>query len=144
MARDLISKEEEKYIVEAIKEAETHTSGEIQVHFESHCKVDVLDRAANIFAVLKMHKTKLRSGVLFYMAIKDHKFAILGDAGINQNVPEDFWDNIKEEMLVFFKEGNIAAGICKGIKMAGLKLREHFPKGEDNENELPDEVSFGE
>jgi uncharacterized membrane protein len=35
---------------------------------------------------MKMHKTKLRNGVLFYLAIEDHKLAVLGDAGINSKV----------------------------------------------------------
>lgn len=143
MAR-LISEEDEKAIVAAIKEAELNTSGEVQVHFESHCKGDVLDRAAAVFSTLKMHKTKLRNGVLFYMAIKDHKFAILGDAGINKVTPDDFWENIKEMMRGHFVKGEIAAGVCEGIKMAGEQLKDHFPYQDDDINELPDEVSFGD
>lgn len=139
----LISEKEEKAIVAAIKEAELNTSGEVQVHIESHCKIDVLDRASKVFSVLKMHKTKLRNGVLFYMAIKDHKFAILGDVGINQVTPEDFWDVIKDKMKEYFVKGEISAGISEGIKMAGQELKEHFPYQDDDVNELPDEVSFG-
>ena len=140
----LISEEDEKAIIAAIKEAELNTSGEVQVHFESHCKDDVLERAAAVFSTLKMHKTKLRNGVLFYMAIKDHKFAILGDAGINKVTPDNFWEDIKEEMRGFFVKGEIAAGVCKGIKMAGEQLKDHFPYQDDDINELPDEVSFGD
>ena len=139
----LISEKEEKAIIAAIKEAELNTSGEVQVHIESHCKIDVLDRASKVFSVLKMHKTKLRNGVLFYVAIKDHKFAILGDVGINQVTPEDFWEVIKEKMTEYFVKGEVSAGICEGIKMAGQELKEHFPYQDDDVNELPDEVSFG-
>ena len=144
MAKDLFTKEQKQQMVAAIKEAETYTSGEIQVHLESHCKVDVLDRAARIFSILKMHKTELRSGVLFYMAVKDHKFAILGDVGINKVVPDDFWEDIKSEMLVSFQKNEITDGICIGIKKAGKQLQKHFPKPKDNINELPDEISFGD
>ncbi|MFT4741527.1 MAG: putative membrane protein, partial [Marivirga sp.] len=73
----------------------------------------------------------------------DHKFAILGDAGINQKVDDNFWDNIKEEMASLFKTGKIAEGLSKGIKMAGLQLAQHFPYQADDENELSDEISFG-
>lgn len=143
MAKDAFTEEEKKQIVNAIKEAEKNTSGEIQVHLENHCKEDVMDHAAYIFKTLKMHKTDLRNGVLFYMAIKDHKFAILGDAGINNKVPENFWDDIKEHMLAHFKKGNLTAGLSEGIKMAGDQLAAHFPYQKDDENELPDEISFG-
>src|SRR5699024_8661510 len=103
MAEDKFTESEKEAITQAIKSAELNTSGEIRVHIENHCKDEVLDRAAEIFEVLKLHKTALRNGVLFYMAIKDHKFAILGDKGINEKVPEHFWDNIKEHMAGRFK-----------------------------------------
>ena len=145
MARDQFTKEDEAAITGAIKSAELNTSGEIQVHIESHCKGNVLDRASRVFSILNMHKTKLRNGVLFYLAVKDHKFAILGDVGINQVTPDDFWDNIKEQMFRHFKENELTKGICVGVEMAGLELKNHFPYDQKGDiNELPDEVSFGE
>ena len=136
-------KEEKEQIKAAVKEAETNTSGEIRVHIDNHCKEDVLDRAAWWFAKLEMHKTEKRNGVLFYLAVKDQKFAILGDAGINAVTPDDFWDNIKEKMLGHFTEGAFAAGLSEGILLAGEALRSHFPYQDDDVNELSDEISFG-
>ena len=135
---------EKKQIVEAIKEAELNTSGEIRLHVEGSCKADVLDRAAYIFEKLDMHKTELRNGVLFYLAVADKKFAILGDAGINAKVPENFWDEIKETVISHFKLGKHADGLSLGIKMAGEKLKAGFPYQSDDVNELSDEISFGE
>jgi uncharacterized membrane protein len=144
MAKDLFTREDKNAIENAIRSAELNTSGEVQVHIESHCKGNVLDRAARVFSILKMHKTSLRNGVLFYLAVKDHKFAILGDVGINQLTPDDFWDDIKVKMGEYFKNEEITAGICEGIRMAGEQLKSHFPYQNDDINELPDEVSFGE
>jgi len=90
-----------------------------------------------------MHKTKLRNGVLFYLSVHDHKFAIIGDLGINQAVPGNFWDEIKEGMLKQFREGEFAAGLAEGILRAGQQLKEHFPYQKDDVNELPDDISFG-
>jgi uncharacterized membrane protein len=90
-----------------------------------------------------MHKTQLRNGVLFYLAIKDKQFAVLGDAGINSLVPENFWEEVKDEMLLHFKQGNFTVGLVNGITMAGEKLKQHFPYQKDDINELPDEISFG-
>jgi len=137
------TKEQKKQITDAIKDAELNTSGEIRLHVEKRCKVDALDRAAYIFDKLKMHKTEKRNGVLFYLAVDDRKFAILGDAGINAVTPENFWDEIKETVLSYFKEGKYADGLAKGIRMAGEALKEHFPYQTDDVNELSDDISFG-
>lgn len=143
MAKDLFTKEERKQITDAIKEAELNTSGEIRVHIEKKCPEDVLDRAAFWFGKLKMHKTEKRNGVLFYLALKDRKFAIIGDAGINAVVPEGFWDNIKDTMAGHFKEGEFTRGLSEGILMSGEQLKKHFPYQSDDVNELSDDISFG-
>jgi len=142
-AINFFSKEEKELIKSAVKEAETTTSGEIRVHIDNHCKDDVMDRAAWWFARLEMHKTEQRNGVLFYLAVKNHKFAILGDAGINAVTPDDFWDGIKEKMMASFSEGDFATGLQEGILMAGQELKAHFPYQDDDVNELSDEISFG-
>lgn len=140
---ELFNKEQKQQITNAIKTAENNTSGEIRVHIESDCKAEVLDRAAQVFASLQMHKTELRNGVLFYLALKNKKFAILGDAGINQKVPENFWDDIKDAVLDAFKNGDFASGLEKGILMAGEQLKKHFAYQQDDVNELSDDISFG-
>jgi len=143
-ASDFFTKEQKEEITTAIKEAELNTSGEIRVHIENSFKGDVMDRAADLFKTLKMHKTELRNGVLFYLAIKNRKFAILGDGGINAKVAENFWDNIKDRMLEKFKDEKFSEGLAEGIKMTGEQLKTHFPYQSDDVNELSDEISFGE
>ena len=139
---NFFSKDEKQQITDAIAKAEVNTSGEIRLHMEGHCKLDVLDRAAYVFEKLQMHKTDQRNGVLFYLAVHDHKFAILGDAGINMLVRANFWDEIKETMLGYFKEGKFADGLSTGILMAGEQLKAHFPFHKDDVNELSDDISF--
>jgi uncharacterized membrane protein len=141
--QDYFSEENKLQIANAIRVAELNTSGEIRLHIEKHCKEEVLDRAAYIFEKLEMHKTHLRNGVLFYLAVEDKKFAILGDAGINQKVPDDFWETAKEVVLSNFKDGKIAVGLTKGILMAGEQLKTHFPYQLDDKNELSDDISYG-
>jgi len=139
---NFFSTEQKKQITDAIAQAEKNTSGEIRLHVEGRCKIDVLDRAAYVFEKLNIHKTALRNGVLFYLAVYDHKFAILGDVGINQVVAADFWDHIKETMLRYFKEGKFADGLSTGILMAGEQLKVNFQYQDDDVNELSDEISF--
>ncbi|MFP4059115.1 MAG: TPM domain-containing protein [Bacteroidales bacterium] len=137
------TEEQKQEIQQAIVDAEKNTSGEIRVHVEKNCPIDVLDRAAYIFKQLGMQKTELRNGVLFYISIEDHKFAILGDAGINAVTADDFWDEIKDEVIANFKEGKYSEGLCRGIIRAGEELKEHFPYQKDDVNELSNEISFG-
>src|SRR5215218_8793198 len=108
------SESDRQQIIASIKEAEKNTSGEIRLFVEDICKENVLDRAAFIFKELEMHKTQQRNGVLFYLAMKSKKFAIIGDAGINSVVPEDFWHAIKLEMEHHFTEGDFVTGLNKG------------------------------
>lgn len=143
MPKDSLTEEERESIIAAIEQAEMATSGEIRVHLDNHCKGDQLDRASEVFALLKMHKTELRNGVLFYLALKDHKLAILGDVGINQKVPEHFWEDIRDHMLGLFREGKLAQGLSEGILMAGEQLKAHFPYQSGDSNELSDDISFG-
>lgn len=142
--RDFLSPSDKQKVVNALKAAEQKTSGEIRVHLENHCREDVLDHAAYIFDKLEMQKTEARNGVLFYVAVKDHQLAILGDAGINQVVPRGFWDEIRDTMITHFKEGRYADGLAEGLQMAGQQLSAHYPfDPKTDKNELSDEISFG-
>ena len=141
-SRTFFSKEEQQKIVAAIKEAELNTSGEIRVHIENHCKEEALERAAEVFYDLKMNRTAARNGILFYLAVKDHKFAVIGDEGINKKVEHDFWNDIKDQMIFNFKENKFADGLVAGILKCGERLKEYFPYQSDDVNELSDEISF--
>jgi uncharacterized membrane protein len=141
-ASTFFSREQQDQIIAAVKEAENQTSGEIRVHIESKCPDDVLDRASWIFKKLDMHKTAERNGVLFYLAVSDRKFAIIGDAGINAKVPAGFWDCIKELLRKEFLAGRFTEGLSEGIKMAGIQLKSHFPYKKGDVNELSDNISF--
>ena len=142
--RKFFTKEEKERIVEAIKEAEKETSGEIRLHLETGCKGDPLERAVKLFEKLKMYKTEQRNGVIIYLAVKDRKFSIYGDKGINEVVPENFWEDVKEEMRTEFVKGAFVEGVTKGILRVGEKLKEYFPYQKDDVNELSDDISFGE
>jgi uncharacterized membrane protein len=139
---NFFNQEEKQQILDAIAQAELNTSGEIRLHMEDKCSIDVLDRAAYVFEKLEMYKTQQRNAVLFYLAVIDRKFAILGDAGINKVVPENFWDEIKETMLNYFMEQKFTEGLSKGILMAGEQLKTNFPYQSNDVNELSDEISF--
>jgi uncharacterized membrane protein len=143
MAKDFFTPEDQQRIKTTIAEAEKITSGEVKVHIENRCRKPALVRATEIFQILNMHRTALRNGVLFYLAVKDKQFAILGDSGIDQKVDEHFWDEIKTHMESLFRDGKFTDGLCDGIEMAGKQLGKYFPVQVDDSNELSDDISFG-
>lgn len=136
--------EEQERVVHAINVAENETSGEIRVVIENHCPDEVQDRATYYFSKLGMHKTVLKNGVLIYIALEDHKFAIIGDKGINERVEDDFWNCTKDVMVEEFRQGRIVEGLVAGIGHAGRQLAKFFPREHDDVNELPNDIVFGD
>jgi len=144
MAKHKFTEAQQQAIQDAIAAAELNTSGEIRVHIASHCKDDPMQHAVTIFEKLEMHHTEQRNGVLFYVAMEDHKLAILGDKGINDVVPPDFWDGIRNLMVNHFKTGDYTTGLVEGISKAGFQLKVSFPYFDADKNELSNEISFQE
>ena len=142
-AKNFFSNEQVCEVESAIKSAEENTSGEIRVHIENRCKGDAVECATGIFHKLEMHKTDLRNGVLFYVAVRDQKFSVIGDEGIHKNVPEGFWNLVRDAMQAQFKQQKFAEGLCEGIAMTGNELKKYFPHRYSDKNELSNEVTFG-
>ena len=134
---------DETEIVEAIRVAELNTSGEIRVHLEPHCKKDSFDRAEEVFNKLEMHKTNNRNGVLIYVAVEDHSIVIMGDQGINEKVPDNFWESTINIIIEHFKNGKPKQGLVDGILKAGEQLKKYFPYQKDDIDELPNTISKG-
>ncbi|MEJ2636793.1 MAG: TPM domain-containing protein [Calditrichia bacterium] len=134
--------EEKEKIVDSIREAEKETSGEIRLHLEEKAKKDVMQRAQEVFYKIGMSKTAGHNGVLIYMATADKQFAIIGDKGINELVPENFWQDVVDDMVSHFKKDEFVEGICHGIIRIGEKLKDYFPYQRDDVDELPDDISF--
>lgn len=141
---DFLTQEEEQQIVEAIRQAEMKTSGEIRVHIERTASIDTFDRAMEVFHLLKMDETELKNGVLIYLAVEDKNFVICGDKGINDLVPDDFWDCTRDVIAKNFKNSNYKQGLIDGILRAGEQLQKYFPYQEGDKNELSNEISKGE
>ncbi|TGV01385.1 TPM domain-containing protein [Flavivirga rizhaonensis] len=140
---DFLTKKEEQEIVEAIRMAEQNTSGEIRVHIEKTSNGDIFNRAMEVFHYLKMDNTKEQNGVLIYVAVEDKTFVIYGDKGINDVVPDNFWDSTKNLMQSHFKNGSFEKGISEGILKAGEQLETYFPWKHGDVDELSNEISKG-
>jgi uncharacterized membrane protein len=139
----VFSTEEEERIIQSIKEAERGTSGEIRFYVEPKCEGDPLERGVEVFHHLRLHEKHHRNGVLIYLATDHRKFAVVGDEGIHSKVPDNFWEDVKNHMLEFFKQGKLADGVCEGIKLVGEKLKESFPYDADIKDNYSDTINYG-
>lgn len=138
--KEFVHKLDNDRIVAAIGAAEKHTSGEIRV-FITRKKVDDPVRAAQKqFHRMGMDKTELHNGVLLFIAPESQAFAIIGDAAIHEKCGQSFWGKVAEAMVATFREGKLTEGIVSGIAAAGSALQQHFPRSDDDINELPDAV----
>lgn len=143
-AKDFLTKDECRRLVEAIDRAERETSGEIRIHIESHCEDDPKERALRTFRILNMSRTAERNGVLIYVASHSHKFAVIGDRGINAKVPAGFWKDVVAAIGENFSKGLYAEGLLEAVEMTGRKLKAYFPYSKDDVNELPNDISFND
>lgn len=142
-ADKFFSENEQYKIVQAIREWEKDTTGEIKLHIENECKTEPLLRAKELFQKLKLHETENRNAVLIYLAVQSHTFAVWGDTGINQKVDADFWNTVAWIIEDHFKDNLFLVGTLESVKLVGRKLVEFYPVGEGkNENEIPNDISF--
>ena len=143
VTENFLTAAEEQEIVQAIAMAEKNTSGEIRVHIENHSDTPPIARAREVFDSLKMYKTEARNGVLFYVGVADHTFAIIGDSGIDDVVESDFWECTKDIVIENFINKKFKDGLVLGISRAGERLKAFFPYDSDDTNELSNEISKG-
>jgi uncharacterized membrane protein len=140
--RGLLSERDEASVVAAIRAAELRTSGEIRVHVERRSADGALATARRWYRRLGMDDTKERNGILFYVAVDERAFAIVGGEGIHSKVGDAFWEALRDAMREDFANGDPASGLTRAIAEAGSRLATYFPRRADDENELSDEISY--
>lgn len=143
--KEFFSPADNEKIVQAIRQAEMNTSGEIRIFIENKCRyIDAMDRALEVFSGLKMEQTEARNAVLLYIALKDHQLAVYGDRGIHEKVGAEFWSGAVVKILGHFNHEDYAGGISNCITEIGNSLKQHFPYNKTTDkNELPDDIIFG-
>src|SRR5262249_18865048 len=139
--RGVASKADLDAVAEAISHAERSTAAEIRVHLDHRCAEDAMARAVEVFERLHMHRTADRAGVLLYLAMDDHKVAVIGDTGIHQRVGQGYWDGLIARVIRHLREGRPREALVGAVAELGAVLATHFPRRRDDRNELSDRVS---
>ncbi|MGH7675524.1 MAG: TPM domain-containing protein [Gemmatimonadales bacterium] len=147
-ARRLFTEADFAAIAGAVAQVEATTSAELRVHLERRVhrwpgqRADALRRARKVFTHLGMHLTAERHGVLIYLALEDHKLAVVGDEGIHRRVGDQYWEVVRDLMIARLREGRALDAVLFGVAEVGRVLAEHFPRRPDDRNELSDQVSL--
>ena len=139
--KEFLSELEHDRIVNAIRAAESKTSGEIRVYVQrGKLNTDPLISAQKKFHRLRMHKTSERNAVLIFIAPQTHKFAVVGDKAIHKKCGEEFWHRVVDRMRGHFLNEKFSHAIVEGIEEVGKLLAAHFPRTATSSNELSDDV----
>jgi uncharacterized membrane protein len=142
--KEFLSKLDHDRIMEAIRGAESKTSGEIRVYIQrGKFETDPVMLAQKKFQRLGMYKTRERNAVLIFVAPRAHKFAVVGDQAIHEKCGEQFWQNVVDGMRVHFQNEKFSHALTEAINEVGKVLATHFPRTSANANELPDEIIEG-
>ena len=137
-----LSKVEHDRIVQAIREGESKTSGEIRVFIQrGKLKADPLVVAQKKFHQLRMHTTHDRNAVLIFVAPRAHKFAVVGDKAIHEKCGDEFWQRIVDGMRVHFQNEKFSHALVEAINEINELLAAHFSRKPASTNELPDEIA---
>jgi uncharacterized membrane protein len=126
MARGKIEKHSP--IIDAIRETETTSTGEIRVHLShSWLERDAFKHAENLFSQFNMYRTRYRNGVLIYANLRKKKFAIIVDVGLFQSTGQTYWNQIGHDLTENLRSTHSEKAIATTVHTIGEALTRFFP-----------------
>ncbi|MBI2266325.1 MAG: TPM domain-containing protein [Armatimonadetes bacterium] len=141
--KKFFSKEEIEAITLRIGEIEKQTSGEIRIKVIRDCPPDTRKHAESEFVQEGLTRTRDATGVLLLLILRKRKFEILADRGINEKISRETWQEISGAISSSFREEKYLEGVLTALDRMGAILAEHFPRKDDDVNELPDAPILG-
>lgn len=100
----------------------------------------VRKRAVSLFTVSTDHRTVGRTGILLYLSMREHRAEIVADNAIVEKVEPAVWGDAMVALIDLVRQGKPGDGMAEAVKQMGVVLSEHFPKTDNNPNELPDRL----
>ena len=98
------------------------------------------ERATAYFRTGAERRTTGRTGVVIYLSLAEHHAEILADQTIASKVGSEVWGEAMAAMIGHLREDRIADGMIAAVERVGAVLAEHFPRSDDDVNELPDRL----
>lgn len=97
-------------------------------------------RAITCFKVGAERRTTGRTGVLIYVSRAEHRAEIVADAAIAGKVSGEVWGEAMAALLAGLRQDRAADGLVDAVGKVGTVLAQHFPRADDDVNELPDRL----
>lgn len=97
-------------------------------------------RAILLFRTAAEARTKGRTGVLLYLSLDEHRAELVADRAINEKVAPEVWGDAMAALIAAIRDGRPGEGLAEAVRRVGLVLAEHFPRADDDVNELPDRL----
>jgi uncharacterized membrane protein len=139
--KEFLGRLDHKRISCAIATAEAQTSGEIRVYIQrGEVSEDPLEFGQKKFVELGMTKTSERNAILILVAPRSRKFSVIGDEGIHKKCGSEFWQQLVDTMRAHFQREEFTDALVEAIDSGGRLLAQHFPRQDNDRNELPDEI----
>jgi uncharacterized membrane protein len=138
--KPILTPEQEVLLVAAIREQELRTSAEIRVCISDKWVLRPDRYGWRLFDRTGMRQTRQRNGLLIVLMPRHKRVMVLGDCGIHAVVPAGFWSNAVTAMIDQMHQTSALEALLAGLRLAGDELARHWPRGDNDENELPDGI----
>ena len=125
---------------EEVSLQERGTTGEIKVVIHRHCWRPIRAKAAKVFREAGLDQTAERNAVMIFIVTSNRECLIYGDVGVHHKVGQGYWNSIRDDMVSSFQAGEMTEGVRQAVQQVGATLRDLYPSGGGDENELSDEV----
>ncbi|MBB4640357.1 TPM domain-containing protein [Rhizorhapis suberifaciens] len=97
-------------------------------------------KAIAFFKVGAERRTIGRTGILIYLSLDEHRAEIVADEAIVAKVQPEVWGDAMIALIDEVRLGRPGRGMAEAVRLVGMVLAEHFPRGDTNPNELPDRL----
>jgi putative membrane protein len=100
----------------------------------------VMRRAEREFGRLKIAETGGSTGVLLMISLREREAVVLADRAISEKAPPETWTREVKAVVEGVRSGHTGDGIVTAVTEIGALLAAHFPRRDDDKNELSDDV----
>lgn len=97
-------------------------------------------RAVELFRTSAESRTAGRTGILIYLSMGEHRAEIIGDEAITSVTTDETWGEAMAALIADVKQGRPGDGIVAAVGIVGEVLAQHFPRKDDDSNEIPDKL----
>jgi putative membrane protein len=97
-------------------------------------------RAILLFRTAAEARTRGRTGVLLYLSLDEHRAELVADRAINGKVGAEVWGDAMAALIAAIRDDRPGEGLAAAVGQIGQVLATHFPRADDDTNELPDRL----